>query len=93
MTRKISQAIMLDMLTQKDVDEIRQIVREEIDEKTKHLPTKDEFYTKMDELMGEVKAMREEQGVYAGQYSNISDELENHDTRIKKLEKHTGISP
>jgi len=81
------------MLTQKDVDEIRQIVREEIDEKTKHLPTKDEFYTKMDELMGEVKAMREEQGVYAGQYSNISDELENHDTRIKKLEKHTGISP
>lgn len=47
----------------------------------------------MDELITEVKAMWEEQEVYAGQHSNISDELENHDTRIKKLEKHTGISP
>lgn len=85
------------MLTQKDFDEIEQLLEEKLEEKFnerfKHLPTKEEFYNKLDELMTEVKAMREEQEVHAGQYSNISDELENHETRIKKLEKHTGISP
>ena len=28
-----------------------------------HLPTKDEFYTKMDEVMGELKDIREEQAL------------------------------
>lgn len=43
------------MLTQKDLDEIEQLIREEI----KYLPTKDEFYGKMDEVMVELKAIRE----------------------------------
>ena len=45
------------MLTQKDVDEIEKIV----EEKTKNLPTKDEFYSKMDEVMNELKTIRGEQ--------------------------------
>jgi len=50
-----------------------------------HLPTKDEFYGKMDEVMGELKAAREEQAV-------ISHQLSDHDDRIEKIENHVGIS-
>ncbi len=75
------------MLNQKDIAEIRKIVREEIGEETKHLPTKDEFYTKMDELVGEVKAMREEQIVISGKISEHTDSIEDHETRIGKIEE------
>jgi hypothetical protein len=50
-----------------------------------HLPTKDEFYGKMDEVMGELKAIREEQAVQ-------SHQLSNHEDRIEKIESHLGIS-
>jgi len=50
-----------------------------------HLPTKDEFYTKMDEVMGELKTIREEHSV---QGQHLSD----HDDRIQKIEDHLGIS-
>jgi len=50
-----------------------------------HLPTKDEFYTKMDEVMGELKTIREEQSL---QRQHLSD----HDDRIDKIESHLGIS-
>lgn len=50
-----------------------------------HLPTQDEFYTKMDEVMGELKTIREEQSVQSHQLSNDSD-------RIEKIESHLGIS-
>ena len=58
---------------------------EMLDEKLSHLPTKDEFYTKMDEVMGELKTIREEQ-VLQGQH------LSDHDDRIEKIEDHLGIS-
>ena len=44
-----------------------------------HLPTKDEFYGKMDEVMGELKAIREEVAVLGHQVSD-------HGDRIDKLE-------
>jgi hypothetical protein len=50
-----------------------------------HLPTKDEFYGKMDEVMGELKAIREEQTVQ-------SHQLSNHEDRIEKIESHLGLS-
>jgi hypothetical protein len=50
-----------------------------------HLPTKDEFYGKMDEVMGELKTIREEQAIQGHQLSNHSD-------RIEKIESHLGIS-
>ena len=67
------------MLKQKDFDEIREVIREE----TKHLPSKDDFYDKMDELMGEIKAVREEQKVISG----YKDQIEDHETRIGKIEE------
>lgn len=56
---------------------VRNTVKEEvteIKEKIKFLPTKDEFYAKMDELMGEIKSMREEVAVVTG-YKDQEDYL------------------
>ena len=50
-----------------------------------HLPTKDEFYTKMDEVMGELKTIREEQPL-------LSHRVSNHEDRIEKIESQLGIS-
>jgi dsDNA-specific endonuclease/ATPase MutS2 len=50
-----------------------------------YLPTKDEFYTKMDEVMGELKATREEVAIRSHQVAD-------HEDRIEKIENHLGIS-
>lgn len=70
-------------LTQKDLWAIEELIEEKLeeklDEKIKGLPTKDEFYTKMDEVMGELKAIREEQ---AAMFHRLSD----REDRISGLE-------
>src|SRR4030095_10488748 len=58
---------------------------EKLDERLSHLPTKDEFYEKMDEVMGELKTIREEQAL---QNQHQAD----YDERIEKRESHLGIS-
>lgn len=76
------------MITKNDFDKfeklIRHVVDDELDKKIpnfiKYLPTKDDFFGKMSELMGEVKAMRESQEIHAGTHTEIND-------RIEKLEK------
>ncbi len=40
-----------------------------------------------DEILGEIKAMREELAVALGQYSRHEDTLDNHEKRIEKVEK------
>lgn len=67
------------MLSVKDLDEIRELIKDA----TKHLPSKDDFYKKMDELMKELKAMREEVTVITG----YKDQIEDHETRIDKVEE------
>lgn len=57
---------------------------EKLDARLSHLPTKDEFYSKMDEVMGELKTIREE-------VSATSHRLENHEDRIEKIESHLGL--
>jgi hypothetical protein len=56
-----------------------------LDEKLSYLPTKDEFYTRMDEVMGKLKTIRAEQTL---QSQHRSD----HDDRLEKIEDHLGIS-
>lgn len=75
------------MLTQKDLHEIELLIEEKLEEKIKHLPTKDELYEKLDGLMGELKAMREATELITGRVSVHSDQLENHEGRISKLEQ------
>ena len=41
-------------LTVKDLDRIEELIDRKLDEKIKFLPTKDEFYTSMDKLMGKL---------------------------------------
>jgi hypothetical protein len=50
-----------------------------------HLPTKDEFYGKMDEVMGELKAIREE-------FAVSSHQVAEHGDRLEKIENKLGIS-
>ena len=71
-------------LTQKDLDDIEQIVDERIEEKVKNLPTKDEFYNKMDEVIGELKTIREESLV-------LSHQVSNHEDRITRIEDKLSI--
>lgn len=50
----------------------------------KNLPTKQEFFTKMDELITEVKTSRDEQTM-------LSHRVAVHSDQIERLEKHTGL--
>ena len=47
-----------------------------------HLPTKDEFYGKMDEVMGELKAIREEAAVLGHQVSDHADRIDRIESRL-----------
>jgi hypothetical protein len=87
-------------LTDKDLNNIKNIVEVTIDEKldevletklvTKdnisHLPTKDEFYEKMDEVVGKLKVIRED-------YAVVTHRVSNHEHRITQVEKKLQIQP
>lgn len=60
---------------------------DDLGQKIRLLPTKDEFFGQMSKVMGELKAIREE---HAAQ----SHQLSNHEDRIETLEKlHPEINP
>ena len=64
---------------------IHEKLDEKLDEKLKYLPTKDEFYETVDDVMGELKAIREEKSVQSHQFSN-------HEDRLVKIESLLGIT-
>ena len=77
------------MLSKRDIEQIGAIIEEktsihvtseELSEKISHLPTKDEFYKTMDEIIGELKLIRGEQAAMHSSY-------EDHEERIEELEK------
>lgn len=53
---------------------------------------KDEILTVLDKVIGELKTIREEQIIMSGRQSEHSDTIEDHDTRLKKLESHAGFA-
>ena len=65
-----------------EVIEKRQLVMKE---DLSHLPTKDDFYAKMDEVVGELRASRDEQAV-------LSHRTSDHEDRIGRLESRMGVS-
>lgn len=80
-------------LTDKDLKAIADLVKvtiddeleEKLNEKLKYFPSKEEFFNRMDEIMHELKTMREEQTV-------ITNEVyEDHEPRISKIEKKLQI--
>ena len=72
-------------LTQVDYDQIEKIVEEKLDEKIKLLPTKNEFFQKMDEVVKELETIREEQII-------IGNQTNKHGKRIETLEKKIAIA-
>lgn len=56
-----------------------------IDEKAQRY--RDEILAKMDEVMGELGVMREENTIGSHQTSQLRDTVENHKKRIKNIEK------
>lgn len=52
-----------------------------LEDKINLLPTKDEFFTKMDQVMGELKTSREEEII-------LSHQVSEHDKRITDLEEN-----
>lgn len=63
------------MLTQKDLNDIEALIDEKLDEKLKLLASKDEFFTKMGELMEELQALRQETTIIPEQVANLRDKV------------------
>lgn len=63
----------------------REEVEEIVEEKIKFLPTKDEFFTRMDKLSTEIQAVRDEQAAHALDHSRIND-------RFDRIDLHLGIT-
>ncbi len=85
------------MLTLQDLLKIENIVdkklEEKFEEKLKFLPSKEDFYTMVDKIMGELQSTRESIELLTQQHAETNDQLENHDKRIKKIEQHLHPSP
>lgn len=64
-----------------DIDALRKELKDEF----KNLPTKNEFFTRMDKLSAEIQKVRDEQIVHSGDHSDIND-------RFERVDTHLGIS-
>jgi len=75
-------------LTIKDLSEIEKVVDERIGERTKNLPTKEEFFSREDKIMTELKAVRDE----ITMLSDLNRKVNDHESRIEKVEKVLNLS-
>ena len=82
-------------LTDKDLDAIRQLVKitidegleEKLNEKLRYFPSKADFFSKMDDVMGELRTIRENQDLLTHRV------YEDHEPRMTKIEKKLQIEP
>lgn len=73
-------------LTDTDLVAIRELIKlafddeleKKFEEKLKYLPNKEQFFSKMDEIMGELKKIREEQII-------LVDKVNQHDKLLSKI--------
>lgn len=54
-------------------EKVERLLNSKLEEKLKHLPTKEEFFAREDKLMGELKAIREELETLTYRVSKHSD--------------------
>jgi len=80
------------MLTQQDLVEIETIVDKKLEEKMKYVPSTDLFLSKMDELMGEVKSMREDHAAHLVIHQDINDQLEDHNSKFQTISQKLDIA-
>lgn len=75
---------MLEMRVRR-LDEDILLLKDDFNDRFQHLS--DKFLTLLDPAMGELKAIREELAAHGIGHDRIQDNLEDHEFRIKKLEK------
>ncbi|MBU1327050.1 hypothetical protein KKB64_02020 [Patescibacteria group bacterium] len=71
------------------IDEVCQIVQKEI----KFLPTKEEFFSRMDKLSKEIQDARDELGAHASSHTRLDDAGDEMDKRVSTIEKKLNLSP
>lgn len=79
------------MLTFNDLQEIKKLIDQTIKDAFKHLPSKDDFFTRMDMLSKEIKDMREEFSAHSMSHARLDEKDEELDERVLILEKKVGI--
>jgi hypothetical protein len=67
-------------------DDVKKIIDQELSEKIKFLPSKDDLFTRMDKLSGEIQKVRDEQVLHQGQHDQV-------DTRLSRVEKKLHLVP
>ena len=70
---------------QKSFDERFDKLEERLEGKINHLPTKEEYYAREDQTMGELKKLREE-------VATVNFQYERTNARVDKIDAHLGIS-
>jgi len=85
------------MLDLQDLLKIENIIDkkldEKLDDKLKFLPTKEEFFSKMDKIVGELQSTRESIELLTERHTETTDQIETHEKRINKIEQHIHPSP
>lgn len=76
------------MLTAKDIS----LLRDLFVTKNEFKKFTDKILGGLDAVMGELKTVREELVLISGRLSEDADSLENHETRLGKLEKRVNLS-
>lgn len=79
------------MLTQNDIKEIERIVEEKINDKVKPLPTKDQFFQRMDDLVGRMKKLQESLDLHDGQHQELDEFKETTEKRLDTIEEKLDI--
>lgn len=78
-----------------DVDDVKKMMKDVLRDENvatkddlKGFATKDELVSFKDEILHEIKAMRDENTLLTG----YKDQIENHDVRIEHIEKHLHLA-
>lgn len=72
---------------------LKTYIDERFSEAFRLLPTKEEFFSRMDKLSCEYKKIDEAETLHTGTMSDHADTLENHDQRIAALENRKTFTP
>ena len=75
------------MLTLKDLNEIEKLIDNKFDERLEHIPSTELFLDWMSKIMGELQSLRNNDDILNDRTSDHTDQLENHEQRISKLEQ------
>lgn len=62
-----------------------------VEEKISHFPTKEEFFSRMDELSGQIKKVQESFDLHQGSHEDLSEKDDELDDRLTTVEKRLGI--